>query len=123
MSGENELPASWANPVLNSIKENEFCLIGIGEGDLEVGLDSSLPAKRLVSAIHCLNGTHPIEQLLVEGGETALLLMQSLGHHQFRVAYSSPEGIPELVPVGESFPRIVPKPGSYPWPDEFLDAP
>jgi len=123
MSGENELPASWANPVLKSIKENEFCLIGIGEGDIDNGTDASLPAKRLVSAIHGLNGAHPIEQLLVEGGETALLLMQSLGHHQFRVVHSSPEGIPELVPVGESFPRIVPKPGSYPWPDEFLDAP
>jgi uncharacterized protein YgbK (DUF1537 family) len=121
-SRKADLPPSWAKPVLDSIKEGTFCMIGIGEHDLECGMDTALPAKRLVLAIDKLNRAHPINQILVEGGETAILLMQSLSHHQFSVIHSSPEGIPELVPVGHTTPRIVPKPGSYPWPDEFLDT-
>lgn len=122
LSDDENLPTDWANPVLESIKEGGFCLIGIGKRDFERGMDSTIPARRLVSAIHALNRTHPIEQILVEGGETAFLLLQSLEHHRFSVLNSSSEGIPELVPVGHTTPRIVPKPGSYPWPDEFLDA-
>lgn len=122
-SDEQNLPKSWVTPVLESICSGNFCLIGIGETEFEKGLDPSVPAKRLVTAIHALNCAHPIEQLLVEGGETAFLLMQSMEHYRFTVIQSSPEGIPELVPAGSTTPRIVPKPGSYPWPDVFLDAP
>ena len=35
--------------------------------------------------------------------------------------YSSQEGVPELLPCETPLIRIVPKPGSYPWPDEFLE--
>ena len=121
MSEDSQLPIAWCDQVMGDIHRSGRCLVGVGSTLPKVTHDASHPARRLVQAVNQLCKESPIDQILVEGGETAFFLMQSLKKDRFKVLHSSSEWIPELVPFGCEGPRIVPKPGSYHWPDEFLD--
>ena len=112
----------WCDHVWNDMQHAGKCMVGIDVKHVNTMSDPSHPARRLIEAVHLLCRNRLIDQILVEGGETAFLLVCSYHQDRFKVEQSSREGIPELVPWGEPSPRIVPKPGSYPWPDEFLDA-
>ncbi len=114
------LPKDWIQSVLKDLESTASCMIGIPDHFDNSGHHSSHPAQRMVAATFQLQRRKKMDQILVEGGETAVLLIETFDETRFAVLNSSSEGIPELVPFESQSPRILPKPGSYPWPDEFL---
>ncbi|MBT5064436.1 MAG: hypothetical protein HOM65_18525 [Verrucomicrobia bacterium] len=111
----------WCARVWEAMQHSRKCMVGMDGNHVSSWSDPSHPACRLVKAVHILCRHRTVDQMLVEGGETAHLLVCSFGQDRFKVVYSSQEGVPELLPCETPLIRIVPKPGSYPWPDEFLE--
>jgi uncharacterized protein YgbK (DUF1537 family) len=64
-----------------------------------------------------------VDELFVEGGATASVVVRGSGWTELRVAAELAPGLVRLsVPAGN--PRHVTlKPGSYPWPEEVLRGP
>ena len=122
MSNDSILPEVWCENVKRDMQLSGRCMVGVATDLKEPVKDPSRPAQRLVEAVVQLCQACPVDQILVEGGETAYLLMQFFNRDRFHVTHSSREGIPAFVPVGMESLSIVPKPGSYSWPNEFLDA-
>ena len=83
-------------------------------------MNGKTAASRLVQIVRHIMAGIQVDQVFVEGGETALELADAMGWHDFRVTRASSEGIPELAHDSNQFPTFIPKPGSYPWSDEWL---
>lgn len=83
-------------------------------------LDPRQITERLVQIVEIILARNPVDQLLVEGGETSLVLARALGWDALEVIHASGEGIAELMPHGGGPPTLISKPGSYPWSDEWL---
>ena len=77
-------------------------------------------ASRLVQIVRHIMAEIRVDQVFVEGGETALELADAMGWHDFQVTRASTDGIPELAYHSNHLPTFIPKPGSYPWSDEWL---
>jgi uncharacterized protein YgbK (DUF1537 family) len=63
-----------------------------------------------------------VGRLYVEGGATARAIVERLGWVRLAVHAELAPGIVALQPIGAAAPLVIPKPGSYPWPDPIKDS-
>ena len=85
---------------------------------LAIGESQGSPEELLGSLIASASPEllQAFDTILLEGGATAHAVIAAQGWKQFR-ALPSPTGVAILEVAGSAGPRLVVKPGSYPWPD------
>ena len=125
-----ELIAGTARPALYRQWTRELCaalgrhrqgVIGIGRPVRPGQRVGARLGKLLAGAAQAVLATHPPDRVCVEGGATALLLLQRLGITRLRVDYDFAMGVTAVRVASGAGPQIVVKPGSYEWPAGLLE--
>lgn len=94
-------------------------LIGLGD---EAHSNSERALRALAAWVSVAIKSLAIKTILVEGGATAAAVAQEMNWSQFTVVTNSTGGVGVLQPIVLGAPRLLIKPGSYPWPTEIWDA-
>jgi uncharacterized protein YgbK (DUF1537 family) len=107
----------WAQRIVEAMGESRRVAVGIGQPTLP-GPRAGLRLGRILTATirDVLTRKRP-RQVCVEGGATAVLLLQELGWQRLTVDCEFATGVTGVRPVGRRGPLLVLKPGSYAWPD------
>ena len=113
-------PKTWVEDAVGHLQKTGQCLVTTSAEPLNHLMSGKTVASRLVQIVRHIMAGIRVDQVFVEGGETALELADAMGWHDFRVTRASSEGIPELAHHSNQLPTFIPKPGSYPWSDEWL---
>ncbi len=92
-------------------------LLAVGDPLARSPVAAETIERRLATVVATvLRHTH-VDNLLLEGGATARAVLDAIGWRRFRAAGQLAAGVVVLEPLGAApAPRIVVKPGSYPWP-------
>ena len=114
------IPETWLRAMHEDLQNHGTSLLATCASPLSKHLDPGQITERLVQIVEIILARNPVDQLLVEGGETSLVLARALGWDALEVIHASGEGIAELMPRGGGPPTLISKPGSYPWSDEWL---
>jgi len=115
-----ELESLWTMGVLEALNSHSVARVAV---DRPLAADPTAPERltssmaRLVQAV--LENTE-IEQLCVEGGATLSALVRCLGWNRLRIRAELGPGSAVMKPFEKRGPVLISKPGSYPWPDGFL---
>ena len=114
-----DLVSAWAARVIRALRTSSRVVVTIGQR-LPTGRQPvtwlTIPLARLTAEV--LDG-FPVENLWIEGGSTASAVVRTIGWRRLEVESRLSPGVVCLRPSQQPRPRIVMKPGSYPWP-EFL---
>ena len=119
-SSDMSPPQTWVDDAVGHLQKAGQCFVTTCAEPLNHLMNGKTAASRLVQIVRHIMAGIRVDQVFVEGGETALELADAMGWHDFRVTRASSEGIPELAHDSNQFPTFIPKPGSYPWSDEWL---
>ena len=110
--------ATWAENAGSTLENSARLMLAIG--DLEKTDNPPLLTTPLARAAKILIENQGIGRLFVEGGATAIALIRELGWTRLIARTPLAPGLAELEPAEAPEVRICIKPGSYPWPEEFL---
>ena len=119
-SSEIGPPQTWVDDAVGHLQKTGRCLVTTSTEPLNDLMKGKTAGSRLVQIVRHIMAEIRVDQVFVEGGETALKLADAMGWHDFQVTRASSEGIPELAHHSNQLPTFIPKPGSYPWSDEWL---
>jgi D-threonate/D-erythronate kinase len=94
-------------------------LLGIG-GAVAPGAQGSALLRELADRVAYVLEQMSVATLLVEGGATAEAVAERMGWSLFSACAPGPAGVGILQPITDTpAPRVLMKPGSYPWPNEI----
>jgi uncharacterized protein YgbK (DUF1537 family) len=106
--------------VIQALDVHDQAVVTIGQPlRQEPGLPQRL-SGHLAAAVSRVLGRRDVHCLYVEGGATAAALVRNLEWRRLHVERELAPGVIRLRVASRSAPRLVIKPGSYPWPDEAL---
>lgn len=112
------LVAEWAAATVRALQAHPRAVVAIDRPlQPEPGMPRRL-SEALAAAVRQVLEQQEVEGLLVEGGATAMALMQALGWARLGVERELAPGVVGLRPAGRAGPLVVVKPGSYAWPEE-----
>ncbi len=112
----------WVRTVCAAMGRHRQVVVGIGR--------PVLPCQRvgcrrlgslLVEAAQAALSKQAPERVCVEGGATAVLLLERLGITRLRVEHDFAMGVTAVRAADGAGPQIVVKPGSYEWPAGLLE--
>ena len=126
----DETIRDWAHAASDAIADRGVAMMAIDMELVETpGLPSAMVGDLLIGhltkAVELVLKDRGVGRLLVEGGQTASLLVRRLGWSRLKIRRQYDLGIVSLEPVSQDQPLLTVKPGSYPWPLEVwheLDA-
>lgn len=114
----NELPSTAAA----RLSDSGALLLAIG-GNLVLDSERGRLMSTFADFVAVVLKQTAIATILLEGGATAEAVAQRLGWSRFAVCAPGPAGVGILQPITDNpAPRVLMKPGSYPWPTEIWQA-
>jgi len=115
--------AAWIEPVAAALARDGRALMNIGRPiDRSPGAGARLQTA-LAEAVARLLIDHQIDNLLVEGGATASAVCRRMGWEDFHVEAELCPGVVQMRIAADdatSAPKLIIKPGSYPWPQQVF---
>ena len=107
-------PQTWVEDAIGHLQKTGQCLVTTSAEPLNHLMNGKTAASRLVQIVRHIMAGIQVDQVFVEGGETALELADAMGWHDFRVTRASSEGIPELEHHSNHLQPSFPSPGVTP---------
>jgi len=114
-----ELVSAWAARVIAALQAGSRAVVSIGRRLAAGGENAGrllVPLARLTAEVL---ERFPVENLWVEGGATAGIVVRTAGWRRLEVDSQLAPGVVCVRPFPHGRPRIVMKPGSYPWPESL----
>jgi uncharacterized protein YgbK (DUF1537 family) len=111
--------AHWESATRRALNEHPLAVVAIDQPlhpspDWPARLRASLAG--LVASVLAHGG---VGRVYIEGGATARAIVERLGWVRLAVRAELAPGLVALQPLGVVAPLVIPKPGSYPWPDHL----
>lgn len=106
---------AWIERLRGRLVVHQRLMLAIGTPAIE--RSTTILTESLVVAAAAVAREIPNLRLAIEGGATALALMQRCGWRRFEVLPEGLVGVGGLRVIGCEAPLLWVKPGSYPWPD------
>ncbi len=116
------LVAQWTVAVLQALQQHPRAVVAI---DQPVQSARGMPrqlSQDLAAVVKRVLEQQEVDSLLVEGGATAMALVQALGWPRLVVEREFAPGVVGVRPASRASPLLVIKPGSYSWPTEVADT-
>ncbi|MBE0654666.1 MAG: hypothetical protein IH594_12755 [Bacteroidales bacterium] len=111
----------WITHVFAELKHHKNVVISGPARRLEDPLKIDMITERLISAAKIMIQKLPANSLLlIEGGETSSRLFRAMEWHDLKISGAFETGVVELSPHDCEI-KIIIKPGSYLWPEYFLN--
>lgn len=120
-SPRQRLMAQWTALVVQALQEHPRAVVAIDQPlQPEPGMPRRL-SEALAAVVKQVLEQQEVDRLLVEGGASAMALVQELSWPRLLVEHEFAPGVVGLRPAGRTRPLLVIKPGSYPWPEELAN--
>ena len=116
-SPREPLVAQWAVAAVQALQKQARVVVAI---DRPLQAAPGMPrrlSEALAAVVKRILEQEEVDNLLVEGGATAMALVQDLGWPRLVVEREFAPGVVGVRPAGRAGPLVVIKPGSYPWPE------
>lgn len=107
---------AWAHAVAAALELNSSVIVAVLQAPSEQSMSSNLIATSLGMLVSQVQALCSIDHLLIEGGATALAVVQHLGIDELVPSGSVAPGVTRLSVQGIEGMDITMKPGSYHWP-------
>jgi hypothetical protein len=105
--------------IVQGLESSHEILMGIGEGPETRGISSAALVSTLAQSVADVLRQTVVTDLLLEGGATTAAVMRTMGWTRLRATEISLQGMGVFEPDAAQKPRLLIKPGSYPWPEEI----
>jgi len=114
-----EVFQQWADDTLNALERSHQVLVSINE-PVTQGRQLAQRIRLHVAALveHVLNRAG-VDELLIEGGTTASMVVRRLGWERFLPFQELAPGVVRMRVQKQAHLYLTSKPGSYPWPDKI----
>ena len=114
------LMQAWTNAAVKALEDRRSAVVAI-DRPLRHERSVCLRLVRLLGELtERVIQRHPVDELFVEGGETAVTVVRRLGWDRLQVCQELAPGVVRLQAKGLVGPRLTIKPGSYSWPSEVF---
>lgn len=115
-----KLLAAWEESVVTSLEENGSVIIAVDQINSAdaVRLDGSI-AKIISEVVQNTMQRITIDELVIEGGETASVIMNKLNYHKFYPVQELSPGVIRMKIEEKEGIHLTLKPGSYVWPSSI----
>ena len=118
---DNDKFLDWTTHIMNDLKRNINIVISGPARRIEDPKKINMITERLIAMAKIMFEKLPVNSLLlIEGGETSSRFFRSMGWHELRIADAYETGVVLLSPPSFNI-NIIIKPGSYRWPEYFLN--
>jgi uncharacterized protein YgbK (DUF1537 family) len=104
--------------VLECVWRHGTAVLAIGEPNVAEALTPATMVALLAEATSIILQARTIDQVLIEGGATAIAVVRRMGWNRLRVRGQF-AGLSIHEVLGRQAPWVTVKPGSYPWPDSI----
>jgi len=106
----------WAEEVHHAFCASTKVMIAIGGEKIE-GMPQAKLIDRLARAVERITKLATLGSICLEGGATAIQVMQHLGWSRLQVGKAVSFGLSPMEVIGKPAPQVYIKPGSYLWPE------
>jgi uncharacterized protein YgbK (DUF1537 family) len=120
---DSDLNRRWADAATAALRTRGSAALAIGHEPSAAQSSQEALLSNLAEAVRIIMDGVPVARVFLEGGATASAVVGRLGLARFRAQRSPGAGVGALVPVSQSRPLFLMKPGSYLWPDNVLPRP
>lgn len=111
----------WMKKICTELKHQKNVVISGPARRIEDPMRINMITERLTSAAKTLiHKLPPNSLLLIEGGETSSRLFRAMEWHDLKISGAIETGVVELSPYDSEI-KIIIKPGSYLWPENYLN--
>jgi uncharacterized protein YgbK (DUF1537 family) len=110
-----QLPHATA-PIVEALERGGVALMGVGDSAETRGRSPEELSMALAETVASVLRTVSVRGVLLEGGSTAAAVMRRMKWTRLQAQPGPDPAMTEFVPAGVTRPRLMIKPGSYPWP-------